>query len=175
MEKLYKFNKDTLDFEVVSILKYKIIIFILFIFFSLSLISAIKKPEKEYVKTEFTLKGESCEKSIYELIDKYPFLYPDIIKAQSRIETSNFSSEVFKSNNNVFGMRFARQRLTTATDSNLNHAYYESVEESIVDRLLFEAKYMSNLSKEQYYSFLDKHYAEGEGYSTLIKKIINKK
>ena len=72
-------------------------------------------------------------------------------------------------------MRLPLQRITTAKGSNLNHAVYESVEQATLDRLLFETKYLHGLSKEQYYNYLDRVYAEsGNNYSKTLKQIIKK-
>jgi uncharacterized FlgJ-related protein len=172
---LYKFNQNTLDYELTNVIsKYKVIISVLFIsVFSLSFV-AIKKPSKEYIETEITLKQDDNQKKLFDRIDELPFEYPDIVKAQMVLETANFKSKVFKFNNNAFGMKLARQRITTAIDDNLNHAVYKSVEESIIDRLLYETKYMSKLSREDYFNFLDKLYAEGDNYSKTLKNIILK-
>lgn len=118
------------------------------------------------IKTE----KELTKQDVFTLIDKYPFRFPDIVKAQARLESSNFKSEVFRHNNNPFGMRMPGQRITTAKGVNLKHATYNSLEEAVIDRLLYESKYMDKLTREQYYNFLDKLYAEGDGYSEQLKK-----
>lgn len=57
--------------------------------------------------------------------------------AVSKFETGNFSSAVFKENNNLFGMRLPRKRSTTATSSNLGHAVYNNRLDSIYDLVLW--------------------------------------
>lgn len=121
-------------------------------------------------EVEITIARDTTEQDVFTLIDKYPFKFPDIVKAQARLESSNFKSEVFKHNNNPFGMKMPGQRITTAKHVNLKHASYASLEEAIVDRLLYESKYMYNLNREQYYSFLDRLYAEGDNYSKKLKE-----
>ena len=105
-------------------------------------------------------------------IEKYSFKYPDIIVAQAMLESSHFKSPVFIENNNMFGMREAKVRISTSKGSNLNHAYYDTWKDCIADRALYEAQYLSKLSREEYLIYLDKVYAEGKGYSRLINKII---
>lgn len=169
----YKFNKDVLAYQKTNeVFKWKVISFVLFLAVGLLFFVAIKTPVKEYIETEVVLKEENKQKELFERIDELPFKYPEIVKAQALIETGNFKSAVYLYNNNVFGMKFARQRLTTANGDNLKHASYNTVEESLIDRLLYESKYMSELSKEGYYSFLDKLYAEGDNYSVKLKQII---
>lgn len=171
---MYKFNEQKLLFEETNILfKYNVAIGMLILSVFLLSFVAVKKPIKEYIETEIVIKKEEVkEKEIFERIDELPFKYPEIVKAQAIIESSHFKSIVFKQNNNVFGMRLARVRTTLATGDNLKHATFKNVEESIIDRLLYESKYMSGLSKEEYYSFLDRLYAEGDNYSKKLKQII---
>lgn len=173
---LFHYDSENLVFRKTNrLLKYRIIVAVLFLSVSLLSFVAVKKPIKEYIETEIVIKKEGVkEKEIFERIDELPFRYPEIVKAQAIIETSHFKSDVFLNNNNLFGMRLAKQRLTLATGDNLKHAVYKNVEESIIDRLIYEAKYMNNLSKEEYYSFLNRLYAEGDNYSKTLKQIIKK-
>ena len=172
---LFKYDSEALVFRKTNrLLKYRIIVVVLFLSVSLLSFIAAKKPEKEYVHTEIVINREHNQSKLFERIDELPFKYPEIIKAQMVLETGNFKSIVYKTNNNVFGMRLAKQRITLATGDNLKHAVYKNVEESIIDRLIYEAKYMNNLSKEEYYSFLDRLYAEGDNYSKTLKQIIKK-
>jgi uncharacterized FlgJ-related protein len=66
----------------------------------------------------------------------------DIVYAQAIIETGHFTSNIFKNGNNLFGMKVARQRPTTAIGEYKGHAKYESWEESVMDYALFQAAYM---------------------------------
>jgi flagellum-specific peptidoglycan hydrolase FlgJ len=94
------------------------------------------------------------------------------VKAQALVESGHFGSPVFKQNNNMFGMREAMIRISTAEGSNLNHAYYTDWKYCVADRALYEAQYLSKLTKEEYFSYLDQVYAEGKGYSNLLKQVI---
>lgn len=166
---LYRFNKKTLDFETVRTPWVWRTLFVISCLFLLSFTFA----EREYVPTEaIVFKETKTEEEIFEMVDRMPFKYKDIIKAQILIETGHFKDDVFKHNNNLFGMRLAKQRLTLATGDNLKHAVFETVEESLYDRLIYEALYLNKLNREQYFSFLDRLYAEGEGHSTRLKQII---
>lgn len=87
--------------------------------------------------------------------------------------TKTNEDEVFKHNNNLFGMRLAKQRLTLTTGDNLRHATYETVEESLYDRLIYEAMYLNKFNRNEYLRFLDRVYAEaGEKYSKMIESLI---
>lgn len=122
-----------------------------------------------------TEEEKTFEEEVFEYVDSLPFLYPDIVKAQIILETGNFSSRVFKENNNLFGMRMPASRLTTATGSKNKYAEYNTWQESIIDRLIYESKYLYKYkNKGEYFAFLDRIYAEGEYYSKTLKTIIRK-
>jgi flagellum-specific peptidoglycan hydrolase FlgJ len=53
--------------------------------------------------------------------------------AQAAHETGNFTSPVFLANNNFFGMRHPSQRRTLSTGSNLGHAKYKQLQDSVND------------------------------------------
>jgi hypothetical protein len=57
--------------------------------------------------------------------------------AQAAFETGNFSSKVYKRNNNLFGMRQAIKRYTTSVGDidEDGYANYVTVQESVLDRL----------------------------------------
>ncbi|TJY33382.1 glucosaminidase domain-containing protein [Pontimicrobium aquaticum] len=56
-----------------------------------------------------------------------------LLFAQSWHETGNFKSEVFKQNNNLFGMRHPKVRKTYSKGSNLSHAVFKSHFDSVRD------------------------------------------
>jgi uncharacterized FlgJ-related protein len=173
---MYKFNSEKLAYEKVNVRKYigMIVLSFLTIFILSSFIwkeVVIVTAEKEILLK--TNNSFSKEKLFLE-IDKYSFKYPDIVKAQAILESGHFKSPVFLQNNNMFGMRKAMVRITTAEGSNLNHAYYVDWRYCVADRALYEAQYLSKLTREEYFSYLDQTYAEGEGYSKLLKQIIKK-
>ena len=173
---MYKFNTEKLAYEKVNVRKYigMIVLSFLTIFILSSFIwkeVVIVTAEKEVLLK--TNNSFSKEKLFLE-IDRYSFKYPDIVKAQAILESGHFKSPVFLQNNNMFGMRKAMVRITTAEGSNLNHAYYVDWKYCVADRALYEAQYLSKLTREEYFSYLDQTYAEGEGYSKLLKQIIKK-
>lgn len=67
------------------------------------------------------------------------------ITAQSAHETANFTSYIFKNNNNCFGMKYARQKL--ATEKN-GYANYKTIEDSVADY----KKYYENRNFNTFYS-----------------------
>jgi hypothetical protein len=113
--------------------------------------------------------------SIFAIIDTMGFDYPEVIKAQVILETGNFSSRVYKRNNNLFGMRLPKKRPTTAIESNLGYAVYSDVYSSIEDRYIYDTIYFKDLSREKYMSKLNRIYAHDPKYIQLLEKIIRQK
>jgi flagellum-specific peptidoglycan hydrolase FlgJ len=112
--------------------------------------------------------------SIFAIIDTMGFDYPKVIKAQVILETGNFSSRVYKQNNNLFGMRLPKSRMTTATSSNYGYAVYPDLISSIEDRLIYDTLYFKNLNRKQYLNKLDRIYAADPNYIQHLEKIIQK-
>ena len=96
------------------------------------------------------------------------------ITAQSAFETANFSSNIFKSNNNAFGMKYAGQ--TIALGEKNGYANYKSVTDSIADLINWYNRHRHRLlsfplvinSLSDYVKFLkNEHYFEAAESSYL--------
>jgi hypothetical protein len=113
-----------------------------------------------------------------KLIDKLKELnvkFPYIALAQAKLETGNFTSKVFRENNNLFGMREAKQRITTTQGTENNHAYYYSWGESVLDYSFYQCRYLSNINtEEQYFQYLSQSYAENPNYVSILRDMIEK-
>jgi hypothetical protein len=113
-----------------------------------------------------------------KLIDKLKELnvkFPYIALAQAKLETGNYTSKVFRENNNLFGMREAHQRITTAKGTENNHAYYHTWYESVLDYSFYQCKYLSNITTEElYFDYLSQSYAEDPNYVSVLKGMIEK-
>jgi uncharacterized FlgJ-related protein len=99
-----------------------------------------------------------------------------MIFAQAAHETGNFTSDIFKENNNLFGMKLARVRKTTAIGENRGHAVYKSVEDCIADYWLYNRalNYMAEYSSVASFIralVLKKYFeAKPEEYQTAVEK-----
>ena len=84
-----------------------------------------------------------------------------LLTAQAAHETGNFTSAIFKENNNLFGMKRPVIRQTTAIGENKGHAVYPSIQDSIKDMALYlkSRGYLSN------YSTIDAYVKELKGKS----------
>lgn len=97
--------------------------------------------------------------------------YPHIALAQTKIETGNFTSQIFKENHNLFGMREAKQRPKLAKGTNRAHAYYENWKESVLDYTLWACRYAPLESEKAYLEYLGKVYAEDKNYLNKVTKL----
>lgn len=60
-----------------------------------------------------------------------------IILAQAKHESGNFSSVIFEENWNPFGMKQARVRQTTCIGTNRGHGVYSSLSDAVIDYVLW--------------------------------------
>lgn len=112
---------------------------------------------------------------LVDMLDELNVRYPHIVLAQAILETGHYSSAVFKTNHNLFGMKEARRRVKTAKGTQLNHAYYDNWRESVYDYAFYQCRYMGRIDSEtEYYQALDASYAEGSNYSAKLKQIIER-
>ena len=113
------------------------------------------------------------EYNLLRVIKQIGIAYPDVVLAQARLETGNFTSKVFRENNNLFGMKLPRVRNTTAIGEQNSHADYASWRQSIADYKLWQDDVIAGIkSKRQYLSYLSKNYAEDKKYINKLKKML---
>lgn len=99
---------------------------------------------------------------------------PEIVLAQSRLETGNYQSVLCIMYNNLFGMKKARVRPTTALGATENdYASYRSWYDSVKDLKLFQEWYLSRgRDLTDYFGFLASiGYAEDPHYLVKVKQL----
>lgn len=181
--KLFKYNKKTLNFE--SITSYKLwlsILSALLILFFIGWASGTNKYiiNKIINKTEITdtlvVHGQKfSEKALIELLKDCHLKYPHIVLAQAKLESGNFSSKLFRNNNNMFGMKRARQRVTTAQGEKNEYAYYRDWIDCVYDYAMWSTCSTSGINSEnEYFAVLSERYAEDTTYVSKLKNLINK-
>jgi len=69
--------------------------------------------------------------------------YQDIAILQSRLETGNYSSDIFMNGNNLFGMKYPSLRPTVAVGIYREHAKYAHWSDSVIDYALWQEWYLS--------------------------------
>lgn len=101
--------------------------------------------------------SQSIDQQIYNaaLSKGFPTTSAKFLVAQARHETGNYTSNVFKMNNNLFGMKFANQPLATkgspapASEGDF-YAKYNSPADSIKDQIdRYFVKTMGGVTFEQ--------------------------
>jgi hypothetical protein len=96
-----------------------------------------------------------------------------IVYAQARLESGNFTSDIFMENNNLFGMKVAERRPTTAIGVNRGHAVYKSWRESVIDYALMQAAYYRGLDEKTYLDKICSVYATDTTYRKRLEAMKN--
>lgn len=114
--------------------------------------------------------------SILKQLTIYNVKYPKIALAQAKLESANYRSVLFRTQNNLFGIVWTNKRETTGL-RRLHHKYarYIDYTESVHDYALYQATFIDNISTErEYLKYLSRHYAADKNYIKKLRKIINK-
>ena len=134
--------------------------------------SEMSYEQKVIIVDEFS-NGAFSKEAVVEELKRLNVKYPHIVLAQALIESGHFQSNIFRSNHNLFGMKEAKQRVTTARGTNLGHAYYDNWKESILDYAMFQSAYLRDLKTEdQYLNYLGKNYAEARQYDVAVMNMV---
>ena len=134
-------------------------------------IKELTKVDKIEIITLDSVKQVSLKDSVELFMRQLNMKHIDIAMAQAQLE-SNFSSDLFKSNNNLFGMKQAFVRPTSALGTKNNHAYYESWQMSVIDYAFYQSYFMKGLNKDEYYHKLNESYAKNPHYIKHLKNIV---
>lgn len=172
---LYKYNSKELVFEKVSLKSYLLGLFgIVFVFSSFSFTAAVDfNNAVERIPVLLKAKQDELnEENLKAFIDQMHLQNKDIVFAQAILESGNFKSFICKNNNNLFGMKVAASRPTTAIAEENNHAVYKDWQSSVIDYAMWQSSYARNLTKEQYLQLLGEMYAEDTNYVNALKNLI---
>ena len=122
---------------------------------------------KAVLKRSLTL--ESLTEALYYMEVKHP----EIVLKQALLESGHFTSALYRTNNNLFGMKRARQRETTATGQKRGYATYTHWSLSLKDYRLMQMYYeKKGQSMRDYYAFLlTIGYAQDKKYIEKLKSI----
>ena len=177
---IYRYDKNQLifkkDFKTIKISAILIIIALIisFLYGRYTKHDSLDKYEKEIIvintiveKTEFT------EERFIDILKDLNVKFPHIVMAQSIVETGKWKSNIFKENNNLFGMKQARSRINTAIGTQNNHAFYDTWTESVYDYAFYQCRYLGTIkTDEEYFNYLSRSYAEDSNYVDILKKTI---
>lgn len=115
---------------------------------------------------------------VYGLLTDNGFDIPQakIITAQAAHETGNFTSKIFKENNNLFGMKLPKVRKTFATGEKYGHATFDNLADSVKDFKIYYKNfkylpvyntinsYVLALVKRNYFEAKAEEYEKGVNY-----------
>ena len=184
MKNIFKIDPKTLEPQPFNVVKKLVILstIISTVMSSIFLYSGYKLGKNALIslseEEKLVIIQEHNQFSEDKLIDKLKELnvkFPWIALAQSKLETGNYTSKIFRENNNLFGMREAKQRITTAQGTENNHAFYYSWGESVLDYSFYQCRYLSNINtEEQYFQYLSQSYAENPNYVSILRGMIEK-
>lgn len=139
-------------------------------------VEALESFEKELLILDLQQeKNKFTQEKFVEELKRLNVKFPYIVMAQSILETGHWKSQVFKENNNLFGMKQANIRINTAKGTNLNHAYYDNWQESVYDYAFYQCRYMGTAdTEEEYFLALGATYAEADNYVQALKQVITR-
>ncbi len=184
----YTYCKESLSFKKVTPKrKHGIVIALIILLGYITLTAMVSDAKQEGFKEALDIPIESVniilesdsnkfsQDNLVEELKKLNVRFPHIVLAQAILETGYYESRIYNENNNLFGMKQARARATTAKGTQLGHAYYDDWKESVVDYALYQAAYLNKLRTEKkYLNYLDKNYAEAKNYDKALIQIIER-
>jgi len=117
--------------------------------------------------------NEFSETKLKEYLIELNIKFPNIVLAQSKLESFNYKSKIFIENNNLFGMKISSRRPTTALGEESGHAFYSNWRQSVLDYAFYQATYLRKVKTEsEYFQYLSANYAEDSNYVAKLKKIV---
>lgn len=184
---LYRYNKSQIKFDKIN--SAKLFLYLLLVIIAISILFWIYGYATGFRSANEKLALSAHEKIILineadsfteakfiDMLKELNINYPHIAFAQSMIETGSWQSKIFVENHNLFGMKEAKQRVTTAGGTQYNHAYYNHWRESVYDYAFFQCRYLHNIKTEEgYFQYLSANYAQDSLYVNKVKKIIVEK
>ena len=179
---IYKYDKEMLEYKKVNLSSVGVKVIGSIIGLT-AIMSLSTKPDYEKIdnlndkEIEIVLSkhNEFSQTKLIERIKELNFKFPYIVLAQSKLETGNYTSNMFNENNNLFGMKQATIRLNMASGTQRGHAYYDNWTESLYDYALYSATYLHKIKTErEYFDYLSQFYAEDTSYVKRLREIITK-
>lgn len=113
------------------------------------------------------------DSTLYSIIQNLRIPHGKIVFAQAKLESDKYKSELFRSNFNLFGMKYATKRPSVTYYENLGYQKYDNWKESVVDYLIWQySNGVEKFSDEKYFEYLHAYYAEDPSYIRKLKNII---
>lgn len=126
-----------------------------------------KSPVVVKVESNEAMEGDFSEEALISFMKKLKIKYPETVLAQAKLETGNFTSAIFRENHNLFGMKVAEKRPTSAIGINRGHAKYRNWRDSVIDYALLQSFIIAKLpsaNHKEYRKYIQKFYSETSDY-----------
>lgn len=177
----YNFNSGTrYKLSILHLISFSLLIFML------GFISNYKKPfvvklkvYKKEVVLDSTLQDQTdlTPENLRSFIKTLNLQHPDIVYAQAMLESGNLTSSLVKTNSNLFGMKVPSSRAKVSVKNKSNYSYFEKTtlegwQMCVIDYALWQSRYANYRSKDDYFNYLSRNYAEDPSYVDKLKKII---
>jgi hypothetical protein len=182
---LYRFNKTTLKYEplnsvelwmgglLIALLVGAVVVVCCAFSWQKGNVQGRSCASGEELRLIIEKHDEFTTDKLHQYLKDLNIKFPEIVYAQACLETGKFTSEVFKNNRNLFGMKEAKVRPTTNCGTDLGHAVYFTWRESVMDYALYQAAFLSDIrTEEEYYNYLSQFYAEDPSYVVKVKAIV---
>lgn len=113
------------------------------------------------------------EEILIEYLKTTNIKFPDVVLAQAKLETGNFTSKIFLTLNNLFGMKRAYIRPSSSLKDSLGYAKFEDWRFSVLDYALYQSYFLKQYkNKEEYLEAIGRSYAEDKLYVAKLNKIM---
>lgn len=120
-------------------------------------------------------KGGLNDSVVYNYCVQLRVRFPEIVTAQCKLESGNYTSELCRNNNNITGMRLASVRPRVAITAMNGYAVYKDWQMCLIDYALWQLYNVpQNCTESDYYNLLGRIYSEnGSDYIKEVRKIRN--
>lgn len=159
--------KESVKWNLIGIISLILVI----IFIILSEQHKLDKNNSNNLKHLDSIEVLNLKDSVLNFIYDMRLEHPYIVYAQAIIESSNFTSKIWKENNNMFGMKMPERRATLACSIKYGHSVYKNWRDCLIDYALYQMSYMRGLTEDEYFEKLKNCYASDEYYINKIKKL----
>lgn len=113
------------------------------------------------------------EEILIEYLKTTNIKFPEVVLAQAKLETGNFTSKLFLTLNNLFGMKRAYIRPSSSLKDSLGYAKFEDWRFSVLDYALYQSYFLKQYkNKEEYLEAIGRSYAEDKLYVAKLNKIM---
>ena len=107
---------------------------------------------------------------LYNFLIENGAWYPEILLKQAKLESGNYTSDVYKNSCNLYGMKKVGKRQTTQRGTYNGYGVYDNWCLSVLDRMLWDIFRFNNTkpTEEEYLKALEQ-YAETPDYVNYLK------